>query len=171
MLEYRTRARVADRHRTEMDAPWLQDLRLSHYQETIRTESGRKLTVIRSELNRRSEFQRVSCRLVAARMQMPMARSQGRKIGGRRRVGRTWCIGVDTFSECNHRNGTRVRRRLVSCATVEERFINFRSCRRCYSSMELRWDFRKIAFLIFHWDHSIIFIYKRYFQYSISHII
>lgn len=43
--------------------------------------------VIRSELNRRSEFQRVSCRLVAARMQMAMPRSRGRKTGGRHRVG------------------------------------------------------------------------------------
>lgn len=72
--------------------------------------------VIRSELNRRSEFQRVSCRLVAARMQMAMARSRGQKTGGRRRRRDATDVMYRRryVSECNHRNGTRVRRRRVA---------------------------------------------------------
>lgn len=64
-----------------------------HYQGTksiyrgVRGRGTSEAIVIRSELNQRSEFQRVSCRLVAARMQMAMSRSRGRKTGGRRRVG------------------------------------------------------------------------------------
>lgn len=92
-LERRSQAHRRAGHRrissTEMDAtilepPWSSPLPRNEVDLGERMGEGVAI-VIRSELNRRSEFQRVSCRLVAARMQMAMSRSWGRKTGGRRR--------------------------------------------------------------------------------------